>query len=137
MDFYCWIANIAIDGNILKLNTIMGEKEKMEKLVIAKKYEKDFFQCGECKFNGGMAEVTDHGYAKKHYERMKPFGKREYVPTIEEAQGCGDVIFENGKRRHNPCNEYLIADTKKDKKNNIVSIDFLCKKCGQKFQAKI
>ena len=112
-------------------------KERIEKNKNKKKYEKEFFQCGECKFNGEMKEVVNHGNAKEHYEKTRSLGKMEYIPTIEEAQNCGDVIFEDGKRWHEPCGEYLAVDSKKDKKGNIVSINFSCQACGQQFKTRI
>ena len=104
-----------------------------------KKYEKEFFKCGNggCKFNGNLKEITKHATEKQHFEVSKSLGSKEYIPTIDEAQDSGDVVFETGKRRHVACNEYLVAETKKDKKGNVVSIDFSCKKCNQKFTTTI
>lgn len=102
-----------------------------------KKYEKEFFKCGECKFNGDKIEIVNHVNTKEHYEEAKSLGIREYVPTIEEAQNCGDVIFEEGVWWHKLCGEFLETKKKTDKKGNTISIDFVCKKCGQRFEEQI
>ncbi|OWK27073.1 MAG: hypothetical protein US76_00410 [Parcubacteria group bacterium GW2011_GWA2_38_13b] len=106
---------------------------------ITKKYEKEFFKCGNggCKFNGNQEDCAKHAGEKKHFESVKSLGFKKYVPTIEEAQNAGDVVFEANKRRHILCNEYLTNEMQKDKKGNVVSIDFTCKKCGQKFTTTI
>ena len=114
-----------------------------EKAPIAKnKYEKEFFKCPGCKFNDGQSEVTAHADGAEHYGDIKSLGVKKYIPTIEGAQRIGDVIFEESKKEgenrwHQPCIEYLAVDYKKDKKGNVVSVNFSCKACGQKFKTQI